>query len=268
MCSKKIEKPYAHRIAPLIQSKAQARPQLIMQAGHSTPEQHHAERREDDAPFRKKLYEWSVAIGTIGLLIVNVFLLVSTKRAARAAKSAAETADAALKTSQQQFRNEQRPYMWLQPQMEGLPKGTMAPLALPDLNKQHIPFAIDIRAENGGHSPAIEIQSTEVFMIFDTSENAQRRAREYVPQYRKEGDIVHNVAAILPGGIIIEVSNELIRDLRSDQKRMYILARVQYRDIFSPRLQVPYETAYCSRVIADGMPLHGCEENIGQSWVK
>jgi hypothetical protein len=54
----------------------------IVQPTYSIPQHNHSERRGEDAPLRKKFYEWSVGIGTLGLLVINAFLLIFTQRQA------------------------------------------------------------------------------------------------------------------------------------------------------------------------------------------
>ena len=68
------------------------RNRLLIAQGASTPQHQHTERRKRDTPLWKSLVESAVAVGTIGLLIVNIFLLGATKESAKAAKDSIDLA--------------------------------------------------------------------------------------------------------------------------------------------------------------------------------
>jgi hypothetical protein len=190
------------------------------------------------------------------------------QRSAEAANSAATTADATLKASQRQFRNEQRPYIWLTPGI-ALPNNPMGATGLPELARGKMTLTINIYGMNGGHSPAIEVMHTNIIRIFDTAEIAKKEVQNYVPKYGLGEDSAPNTGFYLPTPLpAIDVTDALMDDIRNDRKRIYFLARVQYRDIFTPRSDAPYETAFCARVRSEGMPLASCEADIKQSWVK
>jgi hypothetical protein len=183
-----------------------------------------------------------------------------------AANSAATTAAATLVASQQQFRNEQRPYVWLAPGI-ALPNKAMGVATLADLAKNKVFLEFNIEANNGGHSPAVNVINTAAVLIMDSSEKAKQRAREYIPKYGAPSDLAPNTGFYLPSTEKVTPTDKLLDDVRNDRVRIYVLARVQYWDIFAPKNKVPYETAFCGRVVADGMPLIACE-GIKQSWVK
>jgi len=230
------------------------------------------------------------AIGTnIGLAVIGIFALCiyygqltvmrgqleqiikqypELQKSAKAANSAAIIADSTLKASQQQFRNEQRPYIWLTPGV-ALSNNPMGATSLSGLASGKIGLTINIYGMNGGHSPAIEVMHTNIVRIFDTTEIAKKEVQNYVPKYGIGEDSAPNTGFYLPTPLpAIEVTDTLMDDIKNDRKRIYFLARVQYRDIFMPRIDAPYETAFCARVRSEGMPLASCEADIKQSWVK
>jgi hypothetical protein len=71
----------------------QIHPTAISQVPSLPPQQNQPDRNTDNAPAWEKWAAISIAAGTIGLLVVNIFLMSSTKKAANAATSAAETAE-------------------------------------------------------------------------------------------------------------------------------------------------------------------------------
>jgi hypothetical protein len=72
------------------QSGANTLPVTVVQVVNSEPQKDQTNWSKDNAPFRKKVYEWGVAAGTIGLLVVNIFLMRYTREAANAAKESAD----------------------------------------------------------------------------------------------------------------------------------------------------------------------------------
>lgn len=88
------------------------------------------DRDKDDTPKWKKRADVSIAIGTIGLLLVNVFLLFATKNATRIASRQLEMAD--------------RP--WLRDDV--IPKANFI------FDKGSISWGVLIKGENVGHSVA------------------------------------------------------------------------------------------------------------------
>jgi hypothetical protein len=68
----------------------QSEPTLIAQVRSGPKQTEYAKRRERHTPLWKKLVDSSAAIATVGLLIVNLFSLKATKKAADAAKESAD----------------------------------------------------------------------------------------------------------------------------------------------------------------------------------
>lgn len=189
-------------------------------------------------------------------------------KSADAAKNAADTASSALDFNQREFRQEQRPYIWLSAGM-ATTDTAMAMLPLPELQKRNLPLMVNVQVFNGGKSPGIRIGSTRTIVIFDVTEIADQKLRNYVPDYlHGETIIPPNGSAILPSpDEAIPITDRLLSDLRNKKRVIYVVARVKYFDMFSPSLSVPYETAFCSQVSPDGLPFANCDKT-GTSWIK
>jgi hypothetical protein len=82
------------------QKTRQPSPALIPQIAPPVKQEKYTERRKRHTPVWKKLVEGSVALGTIGLLVVNYFQLSATLDAAKAAKKSSETAARQLEDSE------------------------------------------------------------------------------------------------------------------------------------------------------------------------
>jgi len=133
-------------------------------------------QNEKDAKDERnyKRFMFLVTTMTLGALVVYADLVylqylqmvaatVATHKAADAADSAAHTAQSALQASQEQFRNEQRPYIWL---AAGTATKTqlVSDSSLPMLQQQGLNLLVNIQASNGGHSPAVEIRVTKTII--------------------------------------------------------------------------------------------------------
>jgi hypothetical protein len=164
------------------------RPSVVSQIPPTPSQQGQSNGRKDSAPAWEKSAAIIIAAGTIGLLVVNWFQGCQTKKAADAATSAAGTANATLKATQRQFRDEQRPYIWLEIGV-ALPNLPISNTPLSELVKKRVMLGFNVGAKNGGHSPAVEIIITKVVRIFDTSEKAKRQAEAYVPEYLPTDDV-------------------------------------------------------------------------------
>ena len=178
------------------------------------------------------------------------------KRSASAAESAAVTASSTLEFSVEHFRIEQRPYVWL---TAGTATTTdfISAMSLPDLRKRGLKLILNVQVTNGGHSPAIEFESTKTEIIFDGTEEAKRRVARYVPEFLPGGrdDIPPNQSRALRSPDPFEITDDFLNDIATERKRIYVLARIRYRDVFSPRREAPYETAYCAVINASGLPI-------------
>lgn len=103
-------------------------------------QKHYIGRRKRHTPLWKKLVESAVGLGTVGLLIVNLFLLPATKKAANAAKASADAEQNSLVISQQAHV------------VIGRADGKVADIIMPkDANGK---AGIMVYFQNSGHLPA------------------------------------------------------------------------------------------------------------------
>src|SRR5579872_3854280 len=147
----------------------------------------------------KAIVEALTLVAVVAYAIINARMLhemkkatEATETAAHAAKSSAKTAATTLESSKQQFRLEQRPYMWTEAafyisdtvRVDRYRRGlSNVPPGLDELEK-NVPFYINIHMVAGGRSPAIHVENTKPMLIFDSLDKAKRRARKFVPRYK------------------------------------------------------------------------------------
>jgi len=222
--------------------------------------------------WRDTIFKWlNVLLAAVTFVIVAYYTraaFIQAQQSIRAAKaaeesaaaatSAADTAASALGFSQEEFRQEQRPYIWLSAGM-ALPETPVGSLSLTELQRRNLPLIISLQAFNGGKSPAIKAINTQVVVIFDTTEVAKKRLRNYVPEYLSgEFILPPNSSVVLhsPQEHIV-ITDQLLNDL-GKVRTMYVVGRIRYFDIFSPSLKVPYETAFCAQVNPSGLPFSNC----------
>jgi hypothetical protein len=259
----------------------------------STPPEQHSERITPGASRETPLFtetDWGPVIANLlvtGILSLLTLLVVAkytwvttgiyetsqaaaigTIQAAWASQSSAETAAAGLQLTQEQFRNEQRPYLWVEPGF-ATQNSPMVLLPLDELRKQVKSMGINFQVTNGGHSPAVEVINTKVELILEAPETAIRKVTSFHPIYLwpDQTNITPTSAFSLQSPPDVPLTDTMISDLKSDRKRIYLLARIRYRDVFKPRAKEPYETAVCFSVNPAGLPFSPCPNGL-QSWIK
>jgi hypothetical protein len=188
------------------------------------------------------------------------------QKSANAAESAANTASTTLRSSQQQFRNEQRPYIFASPRPAGnlvTMSGIQHPVVEP-LSNGRVQIDITVEITNGGKSPAINTFSTESRMYLGPRKELQKKFKSFVPEYATgNGDIVaSNVTQVVPTGNFLSLSPEEVKLVNKNELAVYILGAVKYTDVFAPHLEAPYETKYCFVYNPVGLPLGGCGATI------
>jgi len=189
-------------------------------------------------------------------------------RAANTAKSVAVTADASLKSSQQQFRTEQRPLVWATPGVS-VAGNPLSVTSLADLKKQNLPLIIELGAINGGRSPATEVRLTEITVVFDDTAAAESKVREYKPSYlSSEGGAIMmpNQTFLFFNTRPLMLTDEFMTDLATRKKTMFVLAGAEYTDIFSPTIP-PYKSQFCYRINPFGLPFGDCGI-LGTEWIQ
>jgi len=188
------------------------------------------------------------------------------KKSADAAKSAADTADATLKSSQQQFRTDQRPYVFASPE----PGGTVMTPTGPQqkieetLSDGSTKIYINVKVTNGGKSPAINMVCTKSEMYLGTQKEVARKFDGFVPEYPREPALIlgSGVENVVRTGDLVKLSHEEFGKVRKRELVVYIIGAAKYTDVFAPPLSVPYETKYCFVYNPTGIPLGNCGGSI------
>ena len=206
-------------------------------------------------------------IGIIALIIYNGQLkemrkaTKATQVAAEAAKKSADTAADTLTSTQQQFRMDERPYLWPSPH-----GGTnLSNPGKPDqsvviyVNGADITLAAAVDIKNAGRSPALLVQITRTEYIVGPSKKALAAARSYVPEYRNiRGSIVGTDLAQTPVSTVRKLTKEELSQIVNGTWDAYVVGAVRYRDVFTPTT-VPYETTYCFHVQPSGYAFAECD---------
>jgi hypothetical protein len=225
---------------------------------NSAIDKHNAEREEDNAyKDSTRAYERTNLTFTRLTLIVSslyfiatVFIFLQSKRSANAAKSAADTASHALTLSKDQFRIEERPYIWSYP-IAG-PNHGLSPLG------EKIYIVIGFR--NSGKTPATDVVATHSMIIAGPKDEALRKASEYIAEYPKITGAVltPEIPAYAPTGYGPKLTKDVMADIQHGTWKVYVVGAIQYTDIFQPII-APYETIYCVQYVPTGQPFGACD---------
>jgi hypothetical protein len=237
--------------------------------------QYYPDRRKDDTQRWKKNTE-IVAVGIAGgLLVANIFVTVGTWKAAKAAKHAANTADATLKSSQQSFETDQRPYVVT----DGVPSFSF------NAKTKKVNFAeASIRLKNTGRTPAFDTFSAVRFDRWDFTGPGKQKtvpalvvAEDTVFSNVSEGMRIYNAEApeilrrillrqdMAPGANNYFTTNDLISPLPESD-----VVKLQNGDtvlIFTGIARYTgfghtYETAFCFYYLGtDSSVWHYCAHN-------
>lgn len=188
------------------------------------------------------------------------------QKSANAAKSAANTADSTLKSSQEQFRIDERPFMNPKPRgafydpkdQRDMTQKAFA-LFLPDASGKSGLLDIVVDIHNTGRSPSIEVITTSTKYLLGPKDKIREQAKHYIPKYDAASPgIVFAGDAVSPVSGRRPITESELMALTDGTYELYIVGGVQYRDIFLPQLQTPYETTYCYQVLLTGMPFASC----------
>jgi hypothetical protein len=176
----------------------------------------------------------------------------------------------ANKATRELFRSEQRPYLWITPSGGTVDdtKKTIYVIGQPS-NGQFV-FAPVVHIENFGQSPAVQLRVTHTKCIYGPTEDARQRAKTYTPEYIGEGTdvLIKGGPYITPVSCGDRFTQEQINEIAKGTWEVYIVGSVEYRDIFSPRAMVPYESTYCFQLLMKGLPWGNCsfgDGNFGNS---
>jgi hypothetical protein len=237
---------------------------------------HNTERQEDTSQRGKEysLAQWSLIVAIAALAISTLYFVATalivwqSKKSADAATSAAHTADATLKSSQDQFRTDQRPYVFASPEHGN---EILTPMGIQPQYEKHFPdgrgqIQIVVKVNNGGKSPAVNALSTKSQMYTaSTRDEVTRKFQEFVPEYFPgHTDILASgVEHVMPTGDWTILSRTEYEKLRRKELFVYVVGAVKYTDVFQPPLGTPYETTYCFLYLPPpGLPFGGCGGSI------
>lgn len=223
---------------------------------------------KDERDYKRSTF--LVATLTLGAIVVYADLvnlqyremIASTKAAqdaAGAALSAAGTAKKMFDSSQQQFRNEQRPYLSPQPR-PGFSNGSFF-----ILGRDHNPpetsdwlFSAAVDLANVGRSPAVEVLVTNTEFMVGPKDQARRDASHFVPKYKSTPHIVMAGTAVTPTSEKKGLTHTEFDAFNDGTWEIYIVGAATYIDIFDPRIK-PYESTFCFRIMPKGMTVGHCE---------
>jgi hypothetical protein len=183
----------------------------------------------------------------------------ATQQAAVAAVSSANTAATALGVSQQQFRQEQRPYLWATPDIAEKTQDRSKQLVITEGDSRFIVWVVHIK--NGGRSPAKDEVNTQSETHIVDKDSFTRDVSEFIPQYPNVpgGIVAPETSATVITGHWPSISNEDFKRIESGERVIYVIGAVKYRDIFSPTIP-PYETRYCFVYNPTGMAFGACPQ--------
>jgi hypothetical protein len=188
-------------------------------------------------------------------------------RSANAAMSAATTADATLKSSQQQFRTQQRPYIFQTPHEGFLEKTAMGikPQIVNVLPDGRVVIGITLEIQNGGISPASNIIETKSEMFIGKPGEVVPHFHHFIPTYpniESPSVLGFHLAQIVPSGEFKKLDSTQYQLVKDRKLAVYVLGAVRYTDVFQPPLSEPYETRYCVMFNPDGFPFADCGTTI------
>lgn len=252
-------------------------PQVLraeLQVPHTIEVETHPKDKKTGREWYKLVVETITLLGVLAYAAIAAFqwcemkkATVATQQAADAATSAATTAAVALKTSQQQFRTEQRPYIWADPRGAfQRPEGGYADWEIRN-GRFYFDVVVDLR--NGGRSPAIDVIITDSVYKIGPLDKVRQEVRSYVPKYGDTPGIMVAETTFAPISAMRELSKDEQNHIIDGTFEAYVVGAVKYRDAFPPRIK-PYETTYCFQIHARGLPFADCHlgKDAFGNWMK
>jgi len=224
---------------------------------------------KDERNYKRAMF--FVTSLTLGAIVVYAYLVTlqyremirsteAAQAAAVAALSAAATAKKTFESSQQQFRNEQRPFLSPQPR-PGFSNGSFVALG-----REHNPpetsdwlFSAAVDLANVGRSPAAEVLVTNTEYMVRPKDQARRDASHFVPKYKSTPHIVMAGTTITPTSETKGLTQTEFNAFNDGTWEIYIVGAATYIDIFDPRELSPYGSTFCFRIMPKGMTVGHCE---------
>jgi hypothetical protein len=205
-------------------------------------------------------WEKAAVVVAIALLLVNWFQGCQTKKAAGAAQSAAKTASDALKSSREQFRIDERPYITTETYgawFVGDKKYVFSQQKNGDID-----VSVAVNMNNVGRTPAENVVAIRTYFITGASEEATNKAKSYVPQYPESSQgtfLSPNNPAVVPTTQNFSMNKKMWEQFKHSEFTIYAVGGITYKDLFAPPLEKPYETVYCSQILPPpSLPIASC----------
>jgi hypothetical protein len=194
-------------------------------------QQFQPDRRKDNTPHWKKRAEIAAMIIALGLLIVNIFQMSATQRAADSAEKSAKVADFALKITG-------RAYV-------GPESGNGVDFVRGSVGH------IDMIVRNTGHTPALDYGAVGYDGFVGRNEKIPEliapMSPVYVPTTIEPGSGKLVSSAILHGEQVQPIlGEEHIKSLRNGDSRYYFFVFIWYKDVFPDT--VPHRTRFCREI--------------------
>ncbi len=150
-----------------------------------------------------------------------------------------------IANNQQSFRQEQRPYLWVEPRGGFLnTKENTFYVFQQKEDKSGYIVAASVVVTNSGHSPAVNTQMPRTQFKIGPTEKSREEAKHFTPSYTAQRGGLLVVGSKVIVSWPQEISNDEFTHLTIDGTwTLYIVGGIQYRDIFHPTIE-PYETTF------------------------
>jgi hypothetical protein len=239
-------------------------PEVIVRAELTLPHGVEIRKSGTDALFDRKYQRRTLWVAWLTFAALIAYASISgwqlcemriatkaTQDAAGAAQSAAVTARTAVEASANQFRQDERPYVWAYP-VAGPNNGVLPTIG------ENIYIRVDFK--NSGRTPATNLAPTQSRTIVGPKNEARRQAREFVAEYPMTNGTVFppEVIGTAPTGYGPKLTDTILGNIKNGSWEVYVVGAVRYRDVFQPSIS-PYETIYCFSFQPIGLPFGGCD---------
>jgi hypothetical protein len=187
----------------------------------------------------------------------------NTRDLALAAKSAAKTADVTLRSAQEQFRVEHRPYLSANPQgcinVKDPAGGPAQNVLTQPTEDGGILICVTVPIINNGRSPAVDVLATQTLYKLGPKTAIRQEVEHFVPKYDDccGRSIVNTALGITPISDIQPVTKDQLAHINDGSWEIYVVGAVRYRDMFLPQIK-PYETTYCWQLGQVGLVFRNC----------
>jgi hypothetical protein len=196
---------------------------------------------------------WLIGVSAAAVILNAVIALIyygqlkemrkatkASQKAAIAATSAATTASNTLQFARDQFRIEQRPYLWIQDIgfVDEKRNNLFSDRALWTYLGTNEQPVVNVGLNNFGRSPAVHARSTQLEVILDETNKALKRAKEWTPKYDNRIDMMlfpsTRGGTMFPSVHLPVIDQKLHDSLAHGKKAAFLLGAVSYTDIIQP----------------------------------